>query len=324
MIRRKFGPVVLVAAIGGAPLSAQVTASAVQDDTVRLVIASDTLIGSLMRPVASTPARTTLVVLHPGSGPTSRDGNSPGVGANNNLRQLAESLSAHGIASLRIDKRGIWSSARALRTPATLVVQDYVTDAAAWVSLVRGMGYRKVVFAGHSEGALIGTMATARSRIDALVLLSGAGRRADLLLHAQVAAQAPAPIVAAMDSLLTALRTTDGPVIVPPVLVSSFPPPVHAYLRSWFRLDPAKELASVAVPVLIMQGLTDLQVGEQDARALSAALPSAQLVLLSGVNHMLREVSGPLANQLASYTSASLPVSGRVVESLVTFVRGVQ
>jgi len=47
------------------------------------------------------------VVIVPGSGPTDRDGNSPGAGlATDSYKLLAEGLAQAGIASLRTDKRG--------------------------------------------------------------------------------------------------------------------------------------------------------------------------------------------------------------------------
>ncbi|MGH9593989.1 MAG: alpha/beta hydrolase, partial [Bryobacteraceae bacterium] len=43
-----------------------------------------------------------VVVIHAGSGPTDRDGNTPALpGKNDSLKMLAEALAAHGIASLR-------------------------------------------------------------------------------------------------------------------------------------------------------------------------------------------------------------------------------
>src|SRR5687767_12086544 len=51
-----------------------------------------------------------VVVIIPGSGPTDRDGNNPlGVKATP-YRLLAEKLSALGVATLRVDKRGMFAS----------------------------------------------------------------------------------------------------------------------------------------------------------------------------------------------------------------------
>ena len=59
-----------------------------------------------------TPAEPRAVaVILPGSGPTDRDGNSPFGIAAGSYRLLAEGLAEQGVATLRIDKRGIARSA---------------------------------------------------------------------------------------------------------------------------------------------------------------------------------------------------------------------
>src|SRR4030095_8412999 len=68
--------------------------------------------GTLEAPSGSGPFP--IVLMHAGSGPTDRDGNSVTLpGKNNNLKMLAEELAGHGIASLRYDKRGVAASAKA-------------------------------------------------------------------------------------------------------------------------------------------------------------------------------------------------------------------
>ncbi len=56
-------------------------------------------------------AKVPVVLMIPGSGPTDRDGNSPRGLKAASLRLLAEGLAAKGIASVRIDKRGMFASA---------------------------------------------------------------------------------------------------------------------------------------------------------------------------------------------------------------------
>ena len=48
-----------------------------------------------------------IVLIHAGSGPTNKDGNTLGGGKNNSLKMIAEALAEQGIASIRFDKRGI-------------------------------------------------------------------------------------------------------------------------------------------------------------------------------------------------------------------------
>jgi uncharacterized protein len=78
-----------------------------------------------------------VVLILPGSGPTDRDGNNVlGVTAAP-YRLLAEALAQHGIASVRIDKRGLFGSRAAVPDPSAVTIGDYAADAHAWVAVAR-------------------------------------------------------------------------------------------------------------------------------------------------------------------------------------------
>lgn len=71
---------------------------------------------------------------------------------------------------------------------------------------------------------------------------------------------------------------------VPSSLDPLFRPSVQPYVISWFRYDPAAEIARLRMPVLILQGERGLQVSPGDARALRRADPAATLVLVPAMN----------------------------------------
>ena len=65
----------------------------------------------------SLPDSVDVVLIIPGSGPTNRDGNNPvGVTAQP-YNLLAEGLARKVIASVRIDKRGIFASSQSMSIP---------------------------------------------------------------------------------------------------------------------------------------------------------------------------------------------------------------
>ena len=72
------------------------------ESAAQLVTPTDTIAARSLVP--SGAARTPLVLIIAGSGPTDRNGNGPMAGSNN-LRQIAEGLADRGIASVRYDKR---------------------------------------------------------------------------------------------------------------------------------------------------------------------------------------------------------------------------
>jgi pimeloyl-ACP methyl ester carboxylesterase len=154
-------------------------ADSAHSEAVTLATPMGEVYGTLLLP--SAPGPVPVVLLIAGSGPTDRDGNSPLLpgGGPASLRLLAEALADHGIASLRYDKRGIGASKMTPEHLKTLRFDSYVDDAEAWAKRLQGDSrFSRVVIAGHSEGALIGTLAAQRLHGVALVSIYGAGKRA--------------------------------------------------------------------------------------------------------------------------------------------------
>ena len=80
---------------------------------------------------------TAFVLIIPGSGPTDRDGNSPMGVRGSTYRLLAEGLASRGVATLRIDKRGMYGSAGAAKDANAVTIADYGDDVQAWVTRAR-------------------------------------------------------------------------------------------------------------------------------------------------------------------------------------------
>jgi len=263
-----------------------------------------------------------LVLLVAGSGPTDRNGNQPGM-TNDSLRGLAHALAEAGIASLRYDKRGVAASRAAGLLEAELSLDGYADDAAAWLRLLRqDKRFGKLVVVGHSEGALIGMLAAQRAGADGFVSLAGPGERLSAVLRRQLAGKLPPDLLAESERILAALEAGRPAGEVPAALAVLFRPSVQPYLISSFNYDPAREFGKLAMPAAVMQGSTDLQVSVEDARKLHQARPGASLVIVNGMNHVLKMVEGDVAAQMKSYTTAADPVSGQLVAALAGFVAG--
>ena len=81
-------------------------------------------------------------------------------------------------------------------------------------------------------------------------------------------------------------------------------------------------MARLTIPVLLIQGTTDIQVPVAEAKALLAAKPNATLKIVEGMNHVMKTVTDP-AKQLASYADPTLPIVADVPAATADFVRGI-
>lgn len=288
-----------------------------------------TLYGTLELPGGGGPHPVALIL--PGSGPTDRDGNSALLpGRNNSLELLAEGLAARGVASLRIDKRGVGESAAATPGEAALRFDVYVEDALAWLEKLRGdsrLGRLTVI--GHSEGALIGMLSAERGGVSAFVSLAGAGESAADTLRRQLEPQLTEEQNRGVEGVLAALEAGRTVRVLPaavrsiPGIQGLFRESVQPYLVSWFRYDPAEVIARLTLPVLLVQGTTDLQVGVEDARRLAEAKPDARLELIPGMNHVLKTAPSEPGANLATYSDPDLPLAAGLVDKVAEFLNEV-
>ena len=279
------------------------------------------LYGSLLTPEGARPGPAVLLIA--GSGPTDRDGNStvPGVRPAS-LKLIAEGLAAAGVTSLRYDKRAIAKSAPAAAHEADLRFGTAVDDAVLFARLLKAQpGVTCVILLGHSEGALVAALAAQKIETCGVIEVSGAGRPLGVVIREQLAAQnLPPPLMAKIDASLTDLEH-GRPAANIPGLEALFRPSVQPYLISQLSLDPAKALAGVKAPVLILQGDNDVQVSVQDARLLAAARPDAKLIILPGMNHILKTAPSDRAGNLATYADPDRPLAPGLTQAIVTFVK---
>ena len=77
--------------------------------------------------------------------------------------------------------------------------------------------------------------------------------------------------------------------------------------------------ARLGIPALIVQGSRDFQVDVDEALLLQKAKPEAQLLLIDGMNHVLRIVPAA-APPLASYNDPRLPLPNELLDGVARFV----
>ncbi len=260
-----------------------------------------------------------VVLIIAGSGPTDRNGNQGDLIHTNTYQMIADSLLKKGIATLRYDKRGVGESIAAMGSESDLSFEDGINDAVAFIQMLKADArFSKVIVLGHSEGSLVGMLAAERAKADGYISVAGAGERADKIMEQQIKAQSPS--LASKATILFDSLNRGYSVDPPADLLMIFRPSVQPYIRSWLKYDPQMEIKKLKMPVLIIQGTTDLQVSVQNAHWLKAADPAATLVIVDQMNHVLKHTGLDTKENMGTYTNPAIPIMTEMVKAMEKFV----
>jgi hypothetical protein len=275
--------------------------------------------GTLALPTGSKKVPVVLIIA--GSGPTDRDCNSALGLTSNAFLMLADSLQKAGIASVRYDKRGVGESKAAVKDEASLRFDDYINDAIGIIKMLKeDPRFSGVYVLGHSEGSLIGMIAAGRESVAGYISVAGAGENLGKIAERQYSAQSDelgkkAKVI--LDSLKKGYTVKD----IDPGLKMLFHPSIQPYLRSALRYDPSVEIKKLKIPVVIIQGTNDLQISVADAEMLKKANRKAKLILVDGMNHVLKQAPADREQNFATYNKPELPLSPAFMPGIISFVR---
>ncbi len=266
---------------------------------------------------------TPIVLIIPGSGPTDLNGNNPmGVNANS-YKLLAEALVAQGVSTVRVDKRGMFRSGDA-GDPNAVTVDIYARDYSQWIETIRAETAADCVYVlGHSEGALMASAAADLNKnVCGQILVSGVGRSFGQVLREQLSTTPGSQLL--MKKTFANLEKLERGERVPAedldrVSKKIFPPQVQDFFISLVQTDPADMARKANTKTLIVHGTTDLQTSIEDAKALAEAT-NGELVLVEGVNHVLKTSPLNRVKNIRTYSQPDLPISTEVVDAIAKFV----
>ncbi len=260
-----------------------------------------------------------LIIFIQGSGPTDRNGNQPML-QNDGIKKIARELAGNGIASFRYDKR-IFKAQELQLSEKDMIFEDFVEDAKNVVMHFRKEEkFSNIIIAGHSEGSLIGIL-VAQEYVDAFISLAGAADPIDEIITEQVTNMAPELGVSArtaFDEMAENGRTSN----YSPMLEAVFRPSVQPFMASWMKYDPSEEISKLKIPVLVVNGTSDIQVSEEQAQKLAEANENSELVILDQMNHIFRKIEAKdrLVNS-KSYNEPNLPLHPELISILTEFVK---
>ena len=259
-----------------------------------------------------------LAVIISGSGPTDRDGNNISL-KSDYLKMLAEGLYERDISTYRYDKRGVGKSVGDLKGVSEIKFSDYINDVVSIIKHFKdSKKFREVVVIGHSEGALIGMIAS-QSIADRFISVAGAGEDYLTLIERQLSIQPP--FVRSMsEPIIEKLKNKKLVDSVPPLLNSLFRSDVQSYIIDASSYDPVEEISKLNMPILIIQGSTDIQIDVSDALILHKAAKNSRLEIIDGMNHVLRQASDNRLLNLQTYGNPDLPIDNNMVNLISEFL----
>jgi uncharacterized protein len=276
------------------------------------------LAGTLTVPRGAGPFPAALLIT--GSGPQDRDetlfGHKP-------FWVIADHLTRHGIAVLRLDDRGVGQSAG---NSTMTSIQEMAGDVLAGVQFLKGrkeIDARHIGLIGHSEGGITGPLAASQSPdVAFVIMLAGTGvtgeqvlfLQAEMVIRAEGGSEEGAAQNRKLQELLFKVLhqeqdEKDRQVVIqklrdawkadqgsdaPPAMQAQFASITSTEMRTFVLFDPAETLRKVKVPVLAMNGSRDVQVPPgQNLPAIVSALtaggnPDMTAIELPGLNHLFQ------------------------------------
>ena len=191
--------------------------------------------------------RTPIVILVHGSGPNDKDGS---IGPNKVFKELAEELAAHGIASLRYDKRTLIYGQGAFSNPEKVTLEEEtIDDAVSAAALAGSMGFRHIFILGHSLGAACAPLIALQCSTSGIIMMAAPARPMKEMLEEQTKVVSQYNSPETMEQLRKATEAIQAD-----------------YLKEvdYDRIQTAQKIVGKDIPTLILQGERDYQVTMED------------------------------------------------------------
>ena len=179
--------------------------------------------------------------------------------------------------------------------------------------------YASIIIAGHSQGSLVGLLAT-EAGVNGFISLAGAGNPIDQIILEQITKTAPFftdDTKRVLETLKSGKTTTD----FPPALASIFNLEIQPFMMNWMEYNPHERIEDLEITVLLINGTKDLQVSVMEAQLLKDHKADAELVIIENMNHLLFEINGDDLVNTKSYNELNHPIMSQVIEVMLNFIQ---
>ena len=92
---------------------------------------------------------------------------------------------------------------------------------------------------------------------------------------------------------------------------------------SWFKYNPQTEISKLTIPILLLQGTTDVQVSTDQVELLAKANPKAQKVIIENMDHVMKisETTDMMTQVKNSYNNPDAPISKELTKIIISFIK---
>ena len=283
--------------------------------------------------VPSNAKKSPAVLLMPGSGPTDRNGNQPGL-QTNLLFDLSDTLVKNGYATLRFDKRpvaryqNVWPKTNP-EVSRFFSFENHLADAKAAYEFLKSrpeVDPENIYILGHSEGGLIANQIAPDLKPAGLILLGSPGRSMATILREQLMRSISANqdeslknrLTSDLDRAITQLtKEPVSPTDLHPALQPLLSPSNADILHGYFTADPIAKAKHYSGRVFIANGEMDIQISAiSDAKPLHEAYGAKSHVeIIPNASHNFKTVTQP------TEPGATGPVHPKLITSLLDWLK---
>ncbi|WP_300978632.1 alpha/beta hydrolase [Flavobacterium sp.] len=308
-------------------------------EEVTFVNSSDknTLAGTLSEPNNFNKKQPILIMIT-GSGKQNRDeelfGHKP-------FAVIADDFAKKGIATLRLDDRGIGGSSKGSNEDTSF---NFATDINAAILFLKAKGFENIGLIGHSEGGMIAPIVASTNKdVKFLVLMAGPGQPINELLIQQI--YLGGKLAGMSDEELQKSNKINRMIydFIKNYKGTSFDADFDNFIKTsgegvaeaekkqiknaWFRyfiaFNPDEYVSKVKIPVLAINGSLDFQVpAKENLEAIKKSLTKAknknfETYEFQGMNHLFQECTTGAINE---YAEIEQTISPKVLDKMSSWI----